>query len=183
MAVRRVRRVVRKIDPWTVLKFSLIFNAIAGLMFVLGTWVVWSLLLQRGVPDKVVDIFEQLTFSVTIDGPLYFRVVVFLAIVGAVVMTGLMTLGAVLYNLISDLVGGIEITVLEETYNVQPQPQTVVQSRVRPAVHRSGNGQGGRQQPVVTTGQASVPPQSTRASQPASTERAATQPARTSKPS
>ena len=53
MAVRRVRRVVRRIDPWTVLKVSVVFNAIAGLVFVLGVWVVWSLLLQRGVPDQI----------------------------------------------------------------------------------------------------------------------------------
>jgi hypothetical protein len=120
MAVRRVRRIVRRIDPWTVLKLAIVFNAIAGLMFVLGTWVVWSLSLQRGIPDRIVEIFDRITLSLTIDGELYFRVIVLLALVGAVVMTGLMTLGAVLYNLIADLVGGVEITVLEETYNPNP---------------------------------------------------------------
>ncbi len=141
MAVRRVRRVVRRIDPWTVLKISLVFNAIAGLVFVLGVWVVWSLLLQRGIPDRIVEIFEAIRITVSVDGELYFRIVVFLAIVGAVAMTAIMTLGAVLYNLIADLVGGLELTVLEETYNVAPQ--TAVQQRVRPAVHRpvTGNGE------------------------------------------
>jgi hypothetical protein len=120
MAVRRVRRIVRRIDPWTVLKLSIVFNAIAGLIFVLGTWVVWSLSLQRGIPDRLVEIFDRITLTLTIDGELYFRVIVLLAVVGAIVMTGLMTLAAVLYNLIADLVGGVEITVLEETYNPNP---------------------------------------------------------------
>ena len=142
MAVRRVRRIVRKIDPWTVLKVSLVLNAIGALIFVLGTWVVWSMSLQRGIPDRFVEIFESLTLTFVPDGQLYFRVIVMLAIVGGIVMTGLMTLGAVMYNLISDMVGGIEITVLEETYNPVPAPAPV---RVAPAAHRppaSGNGTG-----------------------------------------
>ena len=116
MAVRRVRRIVRRIDPWTVLKVSLVFNATAALIFVLGTWVTWSMALRRGIPDRVVDIFESLTLTITIEGELYFRIVVLLAIIGAILATAFMTLGAVLYNLIADLVGGVEIAVLEETY-------------------------------------------------------------------
>ena len=116
MAVRRVRRIIRRIDPWTVLKVSVVFNAIMALIFVLGTWVTWSLALRRGIPDRVVDIFESLTLTITIEGELYFRIVVLLAIIGAILATAFMTLGALLYNLIADLVGGVEIAVLEETY-------------------------------------------------------------------
>ena len=142
MAVRRVRRILRRIDPWTVLKVSVVFNAVAGLIFVLGVWVSWSLLLQRGVPERLVEIFEAVQITVTVDGELYFRIIVFLAVVGSVAMTGIMTLGALLYNLIADLVGGIELTVLEETYNV-PQ-QATGPHRVRPAVHRPATGNGAR---------------------------------------
>jgi hypothetical protein len=46
-----------------------------------------------------------------------------------------MTLGALLYNLISDMVGGVEVIVLEETYNVA-QPQPVQSSSVQPAPAR-----------------------------------------------
>ncbi|MCP3998663.1 MAG: hypothetical protein GY722_26875 [bacterium] len=123
MAVRRVRRIIRKVDPWTVLKASFVFNAIVGMIFVLGTWVMWSLVLQKGIPEKIVDLFDAVTIELTIDGPLYFRIVTLLAIIGVIGMTAFMTLGAVIYNLISDLVGGVEVTVLEETYNVaQDQP-------------------------------------------------------------
>lgn len=131
MAVRRVRRVIRKIDPWTVLKVSLIFNTIAGLMFVLGVWVMWSLAIQRGIPDQVTEFFANFALVFTPEGELYFRVVVLLTIIMVVVLTGLFTLSAVIYNLISDIVGGVEIIVLEETY-------AMVQTRqapLRPAVH------------------------------------------------
>ncbi len=116
MQVRRVRRIIRKIDPWTVLKVSLVFNIISGLVFVLGMWVMWSIAVQRGIPEGVADIFESLTLTFTPDGELYFRALVLLTVILVVVATAAMTLGAVLYNLISDLVGGVELTVLEETY-------------------------------------------------------------------
>lgn len=131
MAVRRVRRVVRKIDPWTVLKVSVIFNAIAGLIFVLGVWVMWSLAIQRGLPDRITEFFANFALVFNAEGELYFRVVVLLTIIGVVVFTGLLTLGAVMYNLISDVVGGVELIVLEETYAVAPARQ----APVRPAVH------------------------------------------------
>ncbi len=131
MAVRRVRRIIRKVDPWTVLKASLVFNAITGLAFVLGMWVMWSLVLQKGIPDRIVDLFDAVTIELTIDGPLYFRIVVLLAVIGSIGLTAFMTLGAVVYNLISDLVGGVEVTVLEETYNVS-QDQHAPQRRRSP---------------------------------------------------
>ena len=51
MPVRRVRRIIRRIDPWTVLKVSLVFNAIAALAFVLGSVIFWSVFVN-GKPAK-----------------------------------------------------------------------------------------------------------------------------------
>lgn len=131
MAVRRVRRIIRRFDPWTVLRVSLIFNAIAALVFVLGLWVMWSLLLQKGIPGAITDLFDQVKITFVIEGETWGRVVIFLAVVWTIVATAAMTLGAVLYNLIADLVGGVEITVLEETYS--QTPQTAQSTPVRPA--------------------------------------------------
>jgi Transmembrane domain of unknown function (DUF3566) len=139
MGVRRVRRVIRKFDPWTVLKVSLIFNAISATIFVLGTWVTWSIAVQRGIPERIADLLASLTIVFTPDGGLYFRVIVLMAIIWAILATGVFTLAAVLYNLISDIVGGIEVIVLEETYQGVAAP-VAKQPRVRPAVHRLDNG-------------------------------------------
>jgi len=146
MEVRRVRRVVRKIDPWTVLRTSLVFNAISGLVFILGMWVTWSIAVQRGIPEGIASIFEALTLTFTPNGELYFRALLLLTIVLVVVGTAAMTLGAVIYNLISDMVGGVEFTVLEETF--QPQSQTVLRRGVPP----------GR---PSQTGSPTIPPRST----------------------
>ena len=122
MAVRRVRRIIRRFDPWTVLKVSVIFNAIATMVFILGFWVLWSLILQRGIPELIVGLLDAINVDFQFEGEVYFRIVVFIAIVVGAGMTAAMTLGAIVYNLIADLVGGVEITVLEETYQTKAMP-------------------------------------------------------------
>ncbi len=137
MAVRRVRRIIRKIDPWTVLKVSLVLNVVGALVWVLGVWVAWSIAVQRGIPEAFVEVFARLTIAVTPDGELYFRAVVMLAVVWVIVATATMTLAAILYNLISDVVGGVELIMLEE---IPDMPQVVEAPRPRPVVHVPANG-------------------------------------------
>jgi hypothetical protein len=132
MPVRRVRRIVRKIDAWTVLKVSFVLNTIGALVWVLGVWVAWSIAVQRGIPEAFVDLFGRLTIAVSPDGELYFRVILMMAIIGVIVMTSIFTLGAVLYNLVSDVVGGVELIMLEETHE---SASTAPPSQPRPVVH------------------------------------------------
>ena len=133
MPVRRVRRIIRKIDPWTVLKVSLIFNSLLALAGVLGSVVFWSIFVNAGIPDKISEIAEQLTLTFNADGPTYFRVIVLLAVMWTVLATGFLTLGALLYNLIADIVGGVEVVVLEETLVAPPMPVSSAGRKVRPA--------------------------------------------------
>lgn len=127
MAVRRVRRIVRKFDPWTVMKVSLVFYAVLGLVFVLAVVILWAVLNNAGIPQAIEDFLKKITLlnqdaTLFSSGDSYLRVVVFLAVVWTALMSGLTTLAAVMYNLISDIVGGVEIVVLEETLTVQPAP-------------------------------------------------------------
>jgi len=118
MAVQRVRRVIRKFDPWTVLKVTLVFDAIImAFVFVLGTVIFWAIFVNAGIPEKINDLalLVGIENGINLEGAVYFRIVVLLAVVGTIAMTGFFTLGAVVYNLITDLVGGIEVIVLEET--------------------------------------------------------------------
>ena len=141
MPVQRVRRVIRKVDPWTVLKVSFVFNAVMALVFVLGMIVFWSVFVNAGIPDRLNELAIDigLTNGLTFDGAVYFRIVALLAIIGTIMMTGFFTLAAVVYNLISDVVGGIEFVVLEETGGAHPtrrtpppEPRTSREQRVRP---------------------------------------------------
>ena len=126
-SVRRVRRIVRKFDPWTVLKVSLVLYAIMGLALVLGLVIVWAIVNAVEIPQKIESFFTELALfdstNIIPDSEQLLRSSVFLSIAWTVFMTGMTTLSAVMYNLVSDVVGGIEVVVLEETMNVPAAQQ------------------------------------------------------------
>ena len=123
--VNRVRRIIRKVDPWTVLKVTFVLNFVVALTIVLGFCILWVLLINAGVPQGLEDIARRLALldeSASLVGNIeeLFSSVVFLATVYLLTQTALATIGAFFYNLVSDLVGGIEVVVLEESYGEVP---------------------------------------------------------------
>lgn len=141
--VRRVRRIIRKIDPWTALKVSSVVWAVIGLGLVLGIVIFWSVLERAGIPDKLTEFLIEITLIEEGSQPFanteqFLRFVIFGSVVWWVLMTGFTTVMALVYNLVSDVVGGLEVVVLEETLNpVVVNPQPVLHP---PADYRSGNG-------------------------------------------
>jgi hypothetical protein len=93
MAVQRVRRVIRKVDPWTVLKVSLIFNALMALAFVLGTVIFWAIFVNAGIPERVNELalLIGLENGINFEGAVYFRIVLLLSVIGTIMMTGFFT--------------------------------------------------------------------------------------------
>ena len=126
-SARRVRRIIRKFDPWTVLKVSLVLYAVMGLALLLGLVIVWSVVNAVEIPQKIETFFTELALfdstNIIPDSEQLLRTAVFLSIAWTVFMTGMTTLAAVMYNLVSDVVGGIEVVVLEETMNVPATQQ------------------------------------------------------------
>jgi hypothetical protein len=122
----------------------------------LGSVIMWSLLRNAGTPDRIIDFINgfNLFEPITLEGDNLFRAVLFMSISSAVLFSGLSTLMAVFYNLISDIVGGIEVVVLEE---VLPQP---VAPRNPTAVRPATNPATG-ERPVDRQGQASMPTEET----------------------
>jgi len=123
--VNRVRRIIRKVDPWTVLKVMFVLNFVVALTIVLGFSILWVLLINAGVPQGLEDIARRLALlddNASLVGNIeaLFSSVVFLATVYLLTQTALATVGAFFYNLVSDLVGGIEVVVLEESYGETP---------------------------------------------------------------
>ena len=128
--VNRVRRIIRKIDPWTVLKVTLVLNFIVSLTVVLGLSILWVLLVNAGVPQGLEDIARRLALldqdaSLVGNIETLFTSVISLAAVYMLTQTALATIGAFFYNLVSDLVGGIEVIVLEESHLETPQKQKI----------------------------------------------------------
>jgi transmembrane protein DUF3566 len=142
---RRVRLVVRRIEPWTVLKFSVLLFATIYLVILVAGLVLWAAATATGVRHNVEKFIGDLIASDSFHllGGTVIRASVLGGALLVVLGTGANVLLAVLYNLISDVVGGV-IVVFEErpTRGRAGRPQSPVQleeppSRPRPARPRS----------------------------------------------
>jgi len=111
---RRARLVVRKIDPWSVLKFSLLFYFCLLLIMLLGSAIIFAILKAFGVIENIEKLIRDLSEATfTISGGAIFRWLFLFGLLGAVVASAVTVFLAFLYNLIADVVGGIEVSVAE----------------------------------------------------------------------
>ncbi|MCU1394229.1 MAG: hypothetical protein JWM34_2657 [Ilumatobacteraceae bacterium] len=113
--VRRVTRVVRHIDPWSVFKVALCFSMVLyGVCLTAGV-LLWNVAYTTGTIDNVQRFFESFGWDTfRFKGGQLFHNAWIAGLFVALGLTGLIVLAATLFNLITDLVGGIRITVLEE---------------------------------------------------------------------
>ena len=113
--VRRVTRVLRHIDTWSVFKIALLFNIFLYMVCLIAGVMLWRVALNTGTIENVERFFESFgwqTFELK-GGEIYHNawIIGLFAVVG---LTGLAVLAATMFNLITDLVGGVRLTVLEE---------------------------------------------------------------------
>jgi hypothetical protein len=113
--VRKVTRVVRSVDAWSVFKVAFIFFLAMGVVLMTAGVLLWNLAQSTGTLDNVEGFFREAfgydTFELQSE-PL-FRAGLTLTALFVVAGTGLTVVMAVLFNLIADLTGGIRLTVLE----------------------------------------------------------------------
>ena len=138
LRARKVKRVVRRLDAWSVLKVSFIFYLCVYAVSLVSSVILWNVADRAGVIENIESFIEDLgafeTFEFVPDELL--RGVALGGAVLAVLATGLTALGAVLFNLISDLVGGIRLTVIEEPGArpaVRPRKAAKLAARTTPA--------------------------------------------------
>jgi hypothetical protein len=114
--VRRVRRVLRRVDSWSLFRFAILLYSCALLVFMaaaIGLWVVAS---SAGAIPSIENFITQL-FALKkfhFKAAQLFLAVFGIGLVWVFAATLFTVITGVLYNLISDVVGGIEITMLEE---------------------------------------------------------------------
>ncbi len=113
--VRRVTRVVRDIDPWSVFKIGLIFHFVIYLIALVALVLLWSVASATGTIDNIQQFMKSFGWeSFQFNGGQLFVNVMILGLLAVVLGTALWVLAATIFNLITDLVGGIRVTVLEE---------------------------------------------------------------------
>ena len=121
--VRRVTRVIRHVDPWSVFKVALCFSFVLYGICLTAAVLLWNVAYTTGTIDNLEKFFESFGWSSFQfkGGELYHNFWI-AGLFGALGLTGLALLTATLFNLIADLVGGVRVTVLEEEV-VERTPQ------------------------------------------------------------
>ena len=113
--VRRVTRVVRHVDPWSAFKIAFVANIVLYLIVLTAGVLLWNVAYATGTVDNVERFFESFGWSSFEfnGGQIYHNAWIggLFVVIG---LTGLAVLMATLFNLITDLVGGMRFTVLEE---------------------------------------------------------------------
>jgi hypothetical protein len=115
---RKVHRLVRHIEPWSVLKISLIFFFCIWIILLTAGVILWQVASNSGIIDNVESFIEEIFAlkqdSFHFEAGQMFRAYAVGGLVMVVAATGFTVLLAVLFNLISDLTGGVRVTVVEE---------------------------------------------------------------------
>jgi Transmembrane domain of unknown function (DUF3566) len=121
---RKAHLVLRRIEPWSAMKFSFVVSLVCFVVLFIAVAVLYMVLSGLGVFENIIQTVNQLTTAdgkstSGVDVASWFepvRILGYTALIGAVnvvLITAMSTLGAVIYNIASDLVGGVEVTFSE----------------------------------------------------------------------
>lgn len=119
--VRKVRLVLSKVDPWSVMKLAFLLSIALGIILVVASVMLWTILdslhVFTGIEDAIaeiagddnnVNIMQYFEFGKMLAGSTV------IGIINVILITALSTIGAFLYNVTSALVGGLHLTMTDE---------------------------------------------------------------------
>jgi hypothetical protein len=119
---RQAHLTVARVEPWSVMKFSFVVSLVAFVILFVAVSVLYGALAGLGVFDSLQRVVSNVTSSqgsAGVNAKAWFsgsRVLGYTALLGSlniVLITAMSTIGAVVYNLTSRLVGGVEVTLKE----------------------------------------------------------------------
>ncbi|MGH2525758.1 MAG: DUF3566 domain-containing protein [Actinomycetota bacterium] len=112
---RQARVVIRKVAPWSVLKVSFLFYACIMVVILGALIILYGVLGAIGAIQNVEDLIRELFSDETfrISGEWLFTRGVAVGLLMVVLWSLINVFVALLYNLLSDIVGGIEVTLSE----------------------------------------------------------------------
>jgi Transmembrane domain of unknown function (DUF3566) len=120
---RRAQLVLSRIEPWSVMKFSFMISLVGWVVLFVAVAALYYVLNKLGVFHSIQSTITSVTSGKDSTGAdsngKWFsasRILGYTMLVGAinvVLITALSTVGAVIYNLVTRLAGGIEVTLKE----------------------------------------------------------------------
>ncbi|RKS06606.1 transmembrane protein DUF3566 [Nocardiopsis sp. Huas11] len=125
LSSRKAHLTVSRVEPWSVMKFSFVVSLVCFIVLFVAITVIYVTLSMLGVFDEMTNMINALLEGDGAEDELglnpaaWFspgRVLGYTGVVGAlniVLITALSTVSAMLYNLVADLVGGVDVTLSE----------------------------------------------------------------------
>ena len=121
-SARQAHLTVSRVEPWSVMKFSFVVSLVAFVILFVAVSVLYGALSGLGVFTSIQHLVNSLTSSQNskgVNAMAWFsasRILGYTALLGSlniVLITAMSTIGSVVYNLTSRLVGGVEVTLRE----------------------------------------------------------------------
>ena len=116
-ARKQIRLKLRVIDVWSATKVGFFVAIAAGIAIVVGAWLIWSVIANSGVFSAVGGLLSSVlgeANAFNLEDEFSFDNVMStaltLALLNLVITTALAAIYALIFNLISKLVGGISLT-------------------------------------------------------------------------
>jgi hypothetical protein len=120
---RRARLRLTRVDPWSVMKTAFLLSIAFAIVTIVSVLIVWSVLGAAGVWDSINTSIQNVIGGedgsnfdiqnyVGMSRVLGFTMLI--SVVDVILLTAIATLGAFLYNMAAALLGGIEVTLVED---------------------------------------------------------------------
>jgi Transmembrane domain of unknown function (DUF3566) len=117
---RRARLQLRHIDTWSAFKISFVLSVTLFFVWMVAVGILYGVLGTLGVPDTLNELFSQIGDSSGSGGGgdiitpgIVFGAAAVIGAINIILLTALGTVTTFIYNLCSDLVGGLELTLSE----------------------------------------------------------------------
>lgn len=113
---RKVRRLVRHLDPWSVLKLSLLLALCLWLVGMIASVIIWSVANNTGALSSL-ERFANENLQLEdfrLVGSTLFRQFGLISLLAALGFVAAAVVFSLVFNLISDIIGGVWVTVIEE---------------------------------------------------------------------
>jgi hypothetical protein len=151
---RKVRRLIRHVDPWSMLKLAVLVSLCMWLIVMIAAVVMWTVARNAGTIANIEN-FVNSSLSLQdwkLDGEFIFRQFGLVTLLLALGFAASIVVASLVFNLISDIIGGVWVSVIEEETarpvaepNGAAAPKRPATGRVstRPAGSRAGSKQDG----------------------------------------
>ncbi len=119
---RKVKLMVARVDPWSVMKMSFLLSVAAGIALVVATATLWLVLSGMNVFDEIQKFLD--TLQTNSPDPFQIKdyigfgravsLSIVIGVIDVILLTAMATVSAFIYNICSSLVGGVTLTLTDE---------------------------------------------------------------------